>query len=442
MAEHEALKFPSTAPELIETWYVLSKEERRLAFSKLPLDESEDFFLSISAGDRAEILTDLPIKERRLWLKMLPPDDAADVIQEVSEEDKQGLLALLDERSRFEVSAILQYHEDTAGGLMTPEYLRLRPHMTIEEALGYVRLQIRNRVELVRYAYVLSDERKLLGVVSLRTLLSMPPSLPLASVIKDDPVFVTDTMTSEEVANFFSKYRFDGIPVLDADSVMKGIVTVDDIVDVIREEATKDFQMLGASEELDEPYMQIGFFKMIRKRAGWLCILFVGEMFTATAMTYFEKEIEKAVVLALFIPLIISSGGNSGSQASTLIVRSLALGEVRLRDWWRVLFRELSAGAVLGIILGTMGLVRILAWPTSATVYGEHYILVAATVSTSLLGIVTWGTISGSMLPFILRYLKFDPATASAPFVATLVDVTGLVIYFTLASIILKGTLL
>ena len=222
---------------------------------------------------------------------------------------------------------------------------------------------------------------------------------------------------------------------------MKGVVTVDDIVDVVQEEATEDIQKIGGMEALDEPYLDIGLFRMIRKRAGWLSALFLSETLTATAMGYYEHEIARAVVLALFIPLIISSG-NSGSQASTLVVRAMALGEVRLRDWWRVMRREFAAGLALGSILGMIGLLRILLWPTRAALYGEHYVLVAITVACSLVGVVLWGTISGSMLPLIMRRLGFDPASASAPFVATLVDVTGLVIYFTVASVILYGTLL
>ena len=232
------------------------------------------------------------------------------------------------------------------------------------------------------------------------------------------------------------------MPVVDKEYHMKGIVTVDDIVDVVREEATTDIQKLGGSAVLDAPYLKIGFFDMLRKRAGWLTSLFVGEMLTATAMTYYEGEIARAVVLALFIPLIISSGGNSGSQASTLIIRAIALGEARLRDWWRVLFREIFSGLALGVILGLIGMMRILFWPGKEKIYGEHYFLVSLTVACSLVGVVLWGATTGAMLPFILKRVGFDPATASAPFVATLVDVTGLIIYFSIASQILSGTLL
>jgi magnesium transporter len=265
---------------------------------------------------------------------------------------------------------------------------------------------------------------------------------PVRSMMRTATIATNETMSQEEIATLFSKSALMAIPVLDDDGRMKGIITVDDIVEVVEEEATEDIQRLGGSEVLDAPYLKISLLRMIRKRAGWLVILFLGEMLTATAMGHFEKEIERAVVLALFIPLIISSGGNSGSQASTLVVRAIALGEVRLRDWWRVLRRELIVGTALGAILGSIGMVRILFWPTRVQLYGEHYALVGLTVATSLVGIVLWGSLSGSMLPFLLKRLRLDPATASAPFVATLVDVSGLVIYFTVASLILSGTLL
>jgi magnesium transporter len=278
--------------------------------------------------------------------------------------------------------------------------------------------------------------------VSFRQLFEAPGSMKVRDLMQTEVVTVSEQMDQEDVGLLFARHSLLAIPVVDADGHMKGVVTVDDIVDVVQEEATEDIQKIGGMEALDEPYLDIGLFRMIRKRAGWLSALFISETLTATAMGYYEHEIARAVVLALFIPLIISSGGNSGSQASTLVVRAMALGEVRLRDWWRVMRREFAAGLALGSILGLIGLLRILLWPTRAALYGEHYVLVAITVACSLVGVVLWGTISGSMLPLIMRRLGFDPASASAPFVATLVDVTGLVIYFTLASVILHGTLL
>jgi magnesium transporter len=314
--------------------------------------------------------------------------------------------------------------------------------MTADEAISYLHKQARERVETIYYVYVLDAQQRLVGVVSFRQLFEAPGSMKVRDLMQTEVVTVAEQMDQEDVGLLFARHSLLAIPVVDADRHMKGVVTVDDIVDVVQEEATEDIQKIGGMEALDEPYLDIGLFRMIRKRAGWLSALFMSETLTATAMGYYEHEIARAVVLALFIPLIISSGGNSGSQASTLVVRAMALGEVRLRDWWRVMRREFAAGLALGSILGMIGLLRILLWPTRAALYGEHYILIALTVACSLVGIVLWGTISGSMLPLMMRRLGFDPASASAPFVATLVDVTGLIIYFTVASVILYGTLL
>ncbi len=260
--------------------------------------------------------------------------------------------------------------------------------------------------------------------------------------MRTDIVRVPEEMDQEEISRLITMHHIMAVPVVDKQQRMKGVVTVNDIVDVVKEEATEDIQKLGGMSALDHPYLESSFLAMIKKRAGWLTVLFLGEMLTASAMAYYENEIAKAVVLALFIPLIISSGGNSGSQASTLIIRALALRQVQLSDWWRVLLRELSAGISLGIILGTVGFTRIMLWPTRNSIYGEHYLMIALTIFFSLIGVVLWGVIAGSMLPFILRRLHFDPASASAPFVATLVDVTGLIIYFSIASVMLKGAML
>jgi len=261
-------------------------------------------------------------------------------------------------------------------------------------------------------------------------------------VMRKEFLAATEEMHQEEVAKLVSQRHLLALPVLDSEGRMKGIVTVDDIVDVVQEEASEDIQKIGGLEALDAPYLEIGFWEMVKKRAGWLAVLFLGEMLTATAMGRFEDEISRAVVLALFVPLIISSGGNSGSQATTLVIRAMAVREVRLRDWWRVVRREFSAGLVLGSVLAVIGFVRILVWQAIWHTYGENFMAIAFTVATSLVGVVLFGTIAGSMLPFLLRRAGLDPASASAPFVATLVDVTGLVIYFTVASIILRGTLL
>jgi magnesium transporter len=428
--------------EIQELWSSLTPGARLEAFKALSRAEGEDFFWNLSAPDQVELLLELPAVERRGWMRLLAPDDAADVVQAAPEDERDGLLGLLDDSTRKEVTALLAYAEDEAGGLMSPRFARVRPDMTADEAISYLHKQARERVETIYYVYVLDAQQRLVGVVSFRQLFEAPGSMKVRDLMQTEVVTVSEQLDQEDVGLLFAKHSLLAIPVVDADGHMKGVVTVDDIVDVVQEEATEDIQKIGGMEALDEPYLDIGLFRMIRKRAGWLSALFMSETLTATAMGYFEHEIARAVVLALFIPLIISSGGNSGSQASTLVVRAMALGEVRLRDWWRVIRRECAAGLALGSILGMIGLFRILLWPTRATLYGEHYILVAITVACSLVGVVLWGTISGSMLPLILRRLGFDPASASAPFVATLVDVTGLVIYFTMASVILYGTLL
>jgi magnesium transporter len=428
--------------ELQELWSSLAPEARLEAFKALSRAEAEDFFWNLSAPDQVELLLALPAVERRGWMRLLAPDDAADAVQAAPAEERDGLLALLDDSARKEVTALLAYAEDQAGGLMSPRFARVRPDMTADEAISYLHKQARERVETIYYVYVLDAQQRLVGVVSFRQLFEAPGSMKVRDLMQTEVVTVSEQMDQEDVGLLFAKHSLLAIPVVDADGHMKGVVTVDDIVDVVQEEATEDIQKIGGMEALDEPYLDIGLFRMIRKRAGWLSALFISETLTATAMGYYEHELARAVVLALFIPLIISSGGNSGSQASTLVVRAMALGEVRLRDWWRVMRREFAAGLALGSILGLIGLLRILLWPTRAALYGEHYVLVAITVACSLVGVVLWGTISGSMLPLIMRRLGFDPASASAPFVATLVDVTGLVIYFTLASVILHGTLL
>jgi magnesium transporter len=295
---------------------------------------------------------------------------------------------------------------------------------------------------MIYYAYALDESQHLMGVLSFRELLSAERSRKVREVMRTDYVFVREDADQETVAQLLAKRRLLAVPVLDQDGHMLGIITSADVAGLIQQEAGEDILKIGGMEVLEGPYLEVTFAQMVRKRAGWLAILFVGEMLTATAMGFFSTEIERAVVLALFIPLIISSGGNSGSQATTLVIRAMALGEIRLRDWWRVIQRELAAGFTLGTILGVIGISRILLWHTLRGTYGPHYGVVALTIGCSLIGVVMFGTTAGSMLPFVLRRCGLDPASASAPFVATLVDVTGLIIYFSVASIILRGILL
>jgi magnesium transporter len=325
---------------------------------------------------------------------------------------------------------------------MSPRFARVRPEMTVDEAISYLRRQTRERAEIVSYVYVLDEQQRLLGVVQFRDLFAAPAATKVKDVMQTDFVSVREETDQEEVGHLLSDHDLVAIPVLDAAGRMKGIVTFDDVVDVVEEEATEDMQKVGGSAALGAPYLQVGVAGMIRKRAGWLAVLFLGEMLTATAMGYFQNEIARAVILALFVPLIISSGGNSGSQASTLVIRAMALGEVSLRDWWRVLRTEIAAGVGLGVILGIIGFSRIAAWQGLFHTYGSHFVLIGLTVAISLVGVVMWGAVAGAMLPFVLRKAGFDPASASAPFVATLVDVSGLVIYFTVASLLLRGVLL
>ncbi|HVJ65948.1 MAG TPA: magnesium transporter [Bdellovibrionota bacterium] len=420
--------------------------ERLDRFHELPRAEAEDIFLNLTSHEQAELFIEIDPKQRRSWIRLLAPDDTADLIQELDPDTdlRAEALALLDHQTRLEVLALLAYAEDKAGGLMNSRFARLRPDISVEEAIRYLRVQVREQVETIYYAYVLGRDQKLLGVVSINELFVARPDRLVSDIMSsEDLVTVPEQMDQEKISRLFGDTGLIAIPVVDAEHRVKGIVTVDDIVDVLQEEATEDIQKLGGMEALDAPYLKISFGQMIKKRAGWLLMLFFGEMLTATAMGHYEDQIAKAVVLALFVPLIISSGGNSGSQATTLIIRSMALGEVRMRDWLRVAGRELASGLTLGLILGSVGFMRIMLWQSiDPSVYGEHYVRLSIVVSLSLVGVVLWGTIIGSMLPFLLRKLRLDPATSSAPFVATLVDVTGLVIYFTIASFFLKGTLL
>ncbi len=428
--------------DLRDAWPILSGAERAEGFALLPRPENEDFFTELDARDQAHLILALRPAERRIWMRLLAPDDAADVVQEAPPTTRVELLGLLDEPTRKEVTALLAYAEDDAGGLMNPRFARVRPNMSVDEAISYLRKQTRDRIETMYYVYVLDNEQRLLGVVSFRDLFSAQGSKKIIDIMRADLITVHENMDQEAVSRLFSQHSLVAIPVVDSLGRIKGIVTVDDIVDVVHEEATEDIQKFGGMEALEQPYLQIKLWRMIQKRGGWLAALFIGEMLTATALSFYEDEIARAVVLALFMPLIISSGGNSGSQASTLVIRAMALDEIRFGDWWRVVRRELATGLALGLILGSIGMARILLWSAFSNVYGEHFFLVGMTVSCSLLGVVMFGTLAGSTLPFLLRRLGFDPASASAPFVATLVDVTGLVIYFSVASTILRGTLL
>jgi magnesium transporter len=323
---------------------------------------------------------------------------------------------------------------------MNPRVFALPEDATAGEAVNAI--QQLGGVEMSFYLYVIDERRHLVGVVSLRRLLLVPPQARLKDIMTTDVISVGVDTPEEEVARKVSSYHLLAVPVVDDENKLVGTVTVDDVIEVIRDTTTEEFQKLGGVEALEEPYVRTPMLTLVKKRARWLVVLFLGEMLTATAMGYFEREIARAVVLALFVPLIVSSGGNSGSQAASLIIRALAVGEVTLRDWWRIMRREVVSGLVLGAILGGVGFIRVSVWQIFFGTYGAHWFLLALTVLFALVGVVLWGTIAGSMLPFVMKRFGADPATSSAPLVATLVDVTGLVIYFTVAATILRGTLL
>jgi magnesium transporter len=423
--------------ELREAWWLLSSEDRVAGFRDMSAADGEEFFFDLAPRDQADLLLMLTPAERRLWLRLLAPDDAADVIQETDEEqDRSALLAVLDTATRKEVTALMAYEEDEAGGLMSSRFARVRPDMKADEAISYLRKQATRalQVETIYYVYVLDPQQVLLGIASFRELFAAPGDSLVRDIMETDFISIHEEMDQEAVARIFAEQDVIAMPVVDANGVMKGIVTVDDIVDVVEEEATEDIQKYGGVEALDEPYLRIDFASLLRKRAGWLSLLFVGELFTASAMGHFEGRMHTYTGLALFIPLIISSGGNSGSQASTLVIRAMTLGEVHLRDWWRVARRGIATGLILGVILGIIGHGRVMLGPLVGLKPDDYPMQFMLTIPFAVIGVVLFGSLAGSMLPFALRRIGLDPASASAPLVATLVDVTGILIYFTVAS--------
>ncbi len=393
---------------------------------------------------RSAVFEAMDAGEAAAFLTGMTPDERVDALDEMDEETADEILEAIPAKERAETERLLQYEADTAGGLMTTEFVSLPESQSVEEALATIRAMARaGRREAMGTVYVVNERGALSGVLSLRELLAAPEGARMGDVAWTEVVTVLVSADREEVAQLTSNYDLVAVPVVDADHRLLGVITVDDVIDVIQAEQTEDAQKFGGLEALEDSYMNSSFLDLLRKRAGWLMILFVGEMMTAGAMAFYENEIASAVVLALFVPLIISSGGNSGSQATSLIIRAMALREVTLADWWRVVQRELPAGLSLGSILGLLGFSRVVVWQWLGLYpYGEHYLLIGLTVGVSLVGVVTFGTLAGAMLPFALRRAGFDPASASAPFVATLVDVTGLIIYFSVALLLLRGTLL
>lgn len=430
--------------DIVEHLNEQEPEEAANVLAGMPDERAVELLDQPEFEDAADVVSTMPVDRAATLVSGMAADRATDLLSEMEEPQRSQIMARLDNETRSAVSQLARYPEGSAGAIMTTEVVSVPADWTVGATLNHIRQVEKSRETIYTICLLHPETGALLQTATLRRLITADPAAPVLSAARHNrPITVSPTTDQEEAAHLFSKYDLLAVPVVDERRHVIGIVTVDDIIDAIFEESTEDVQKFGGMEALDQPYMEIGFVKMIQKRAGWLAALFIGEMLTATAMQYFETELEKAIVLTLFIPLIMSSGGNSGSQATSLIIRALALGEVRLKDWWRVALRELPSGLTLGAILGTLGMVRIIAWQVLRLHdYGEHWFLVALTVGCGLVGIVTFGSMAGSMLPFLLKKLRFDPASASAPFVATLVDVTGLVIYFSIASVILAGTLL
>ena len=433
------------AADLANIAEALPREYIAQFISALPVERAADVLEYLEDELRTELLETMSARQAAEIVTEMTPDDRADALEDLEEESADEILLEIPAAERAETEKLLGYEPDTAGGLMTTEFVSVSEDTPVEEALAAVRRIARSeRREAMNAIYTTDGAGRVRGVMSLRELLAAPEGARVSDIAWQEVVTVGVEADREQVARLTAEYDLVAVPVVDNAGVIQGVVTVDDVIDALLEEHTEDVQRFGGMQALEEPYSQIGFGTAIKKRAPWLAALLVGEMLTTFPMQYFEEELQKAIVLGLFIPLIISSGGNSGSQATSLIIRSLALEEIKLKDWWRVFRREILFGLALGVILGVLGMLRVIVWQRLGIAggYGEHYMLIALTVGFALLGVVTFGSLAGAMLPFIMKRIGFDPASASAPFVATLVDVTGLTLYFYVALILLRGTLL
>jgi len=437
----KALMHERNAPDLAEAIDRLPDQPEALAFRLLPKETAWQVFEYLSFEAQEHLLHTLSDADAAALLEEMAADDRTALFEELPGKVTRRLLNLLSPAERRIAVQLLGYPEDSIGRLMTPDYVRVKPGWTVAQALGHIRVFGRDS-ETLNVLYVTDVSGVLIDEIRIRQLLTVEPDTTIAELMDHEFVALNVLDDESEAVEAFRRHDRTALPVVDGAGVLVGIVTVDDVLDVQEREATEDIQMLGAVQALEDPYLQVPIWTMVRKRAIWLVILLFGGMLTAEAMAYYEDELSQAVVLAIFLPLIIASGGNSGSQAATLITRALALGEVRLRDWWRVMRRELVSGLLLGAILGTLGFVRIALWAIAFDAYGPHWLLVALTVGVSLAGVVVWGSLSGSLLPLLLKRLGADPATSSAPFIATLVDVTGIIIFFSIAMVFLSGTLL
>ncbi|GAA0207772.1 magnesium transporter [Kangiella japonica] len=421
----------------------LSESDQQAVFKAISSDIISKTFKHFPHHIQLNLVRSLEIDKKKMAevLNKLTPDDRTAFFIELPESTREDYLSLLAPKELESAKQLLSFPEESVGRLATTDYVAIRKSWTVEQALRHIRRFGRDS-ETINVIYIVDENWKLLDDIRLRELLLAEPERDIESLMDHRFVALDASEDQENSIRIFREYDRAALPVIETDGTLIGIITSDDILDVVEEEATEDIQKLGGVEALDDSYIETPLSTLIKKRSRWLAVLFIGEMFTATAMGYFESEIAKAVVLALFVPLVISSGGNSGSQAATLIIRSLAVNEITLKDWWRVMRREVISGLVLGGILGLMGFLRVVVWASAFGLYGEHWMLLGATIGIALVGVVLWGTIAGSMLPFIMKRLGADPAVSSAPFVATLVDVTGLVIYFSVASVVLAGTLL
>jgi len=429
---------PVDAAELIDG---LTPQDQAIVFRILPRELATETFEHLALESQERLLTTLGDARFAVILNEMSPDDRTALLEEFPAQASRKLLALLSKDERQVALTLLGYPEGSVGRLMSPEYIAVEETWTVEDVLKFIRAHGADS-DTLNVIYVVDKNGRLIDELRLRSILLSAPETGVSELMNRIFVALQATDDQEVAVGTFKKYDYVALPVIDSLGFMLGVVTVDDVLDVAEEEATEDIQKIGGMEALGEPYIKLSVGELIRKRAVWLVVLFLGEMLTATAMGFYEEQIQRQVMLALFIPLIISSGGNSGSQASTLVIRALAIGEIALRDWWRVLRREIVAGGALGLILGTLGFVRIYFAPVvSGAAHGEVWGYMAVAVGLSLMAVVLWGVLMGSMLPLLLKRLGADPATSSAPFVATAVDVTGLVIYFSIASTILKDHL-
>ncbi len=439
IAEQLKELYPADIAEILDQ---LKFEDAKYVYAQLNEQIAADVLVELDDERRDDFLALLSSKEIAEFVDNMDSDDAADVIAELPDNvQNEVLLQMEDSEQASDIVDLLNYDENTAGGLMATELVRVHINSNSIECVKEIRKQA-DAVETIYTIYVVDDNEKLLGLLSLKKLVTSSPRSKVADIFDSKVISVTTNTDAEEIANIMEKYNLIVLPVVDALGRLVGRITIDDIVDVRRDEETEDLQKMAGVEAFDEPYMSMSTLKILKKRAGWLVILFLGETLTASAMSFFETEIAKVVVLALFVPLIISSGGNTGSQAATLVIRGLALGEITVRSWWQIIKREVKVGLILGLILGVIGFLRVVVWAQFTPIYGPHFFDIGLVVGLSLLGVVLWGNIIGSLFPILLKRLGFDPAVSSAPFVATLVDVTGLIIYFSAASMLLGNIIL